>query len=202
MQVNQNLNKFIPKVLLLGNENEIPNDLPKFEIVGKIELRQLEPNVIQLLFEGKPLSESKLKSLDFDYLLCTNYEIYRRNNRSWTTLGSILPKGIFLSKEFFQLYTSNVGFVNAKNLQTLYKLLSNKKSQKPRQILDLDAFLYRGGSFDFPYSYLVPPPPRNYFISKLSSKILPKSNRSIEMFMTRFSHHSKKLNCEVMTQFS
>ena len=178
--MNQNLNKFIPKVLLLGNENEIPNDLPKSEIVGKIELRQLEPNVIQLLFEGKPLSESKLKSLDFDYVLCSNDKLYWENRKLW---GKFFPRGIFATNNFFRSYVSNVGFTAQDNLDSLYKLVSKDMSKSPQQILDLDAYLYRGGAFEFPSTYFVAPPPRNYFISKLSSKILQKSSRSGEMFI-------------------
>ncbi|MBR1420614.1 MAG: hypothetical protein IJ575_06130 [Selenomonadaceae bacterium] len=190
---------FIPKVLLLGDESEIPNDLPKFEIVGKIELRQLEPNVIQLLFEGKPLSESKLKSLDFDYVLCPNDGLYWRNRLLW---GKFFPRGIFATNNFFRYYVSNVGFTTQSNLDSLYKLVSKDMSKSPQQILDLDAYLYRGGAFEFPSTYFVAPPPRNYSKSKLSSKILPKSSRSGRMFMTRFLYHSKKSNCEVMTRFS
>ena len=93
------MSKFIPKVLLIGNENEIPNDLPEFKIVGKIEFRQIEPEVLQLVINGESLSESKLRSIDFDYVLCVHYALYSKNKKIWRQL---LPSGIFITSTFFK----------------------------------------------------------------------------------------------------
>ena len=134
---------FIPKVLLLGNENEIPNDLPKFEIVGKIEIRQLEPNVLQLLFDGEPLSKSKLESLDFDYVLFQNDALYFKNRKIF---GKFFSIGILATNQFFRSYVSNVGFTAQDNLDSLYKLVSKDQTKSPQQILDLDAYIYRSGT--------------------------------------------------------
>ena len=199
MQVNQNLNKFIPKILFIGNEREIPNDLPKFEIVGRIELRQLEPEVLQLFFDGQPLSETKLKSFDCDYVLFTDGDLYNRNRSLWAKL---FPNKTFATDKFLRYYVSNVGFVDKNNMSSFYKIVSKKKSDAKMQILDLDAYLYRAGAFDFPNGHFAAPPPRKFFKSKLSSKILPKSSQFGGMFMTRFLRVSKKLNFGAMTLFS
>ena len=31
--------KFIPRVIIFGNKNELSNDLPEFEVVGELEVR-------------------------------------------------------------------------------------------------------------------------------------------------------------------
>ena len=191
------MNKFIPKVLLIGDENEIPKDVPEYEIVGKLEFRQLEPEILQIVLDGELLSESKLKSLDFDYLLFTRGDLYGRNKHIWTR---IMPLGTIATVAYFKNFVSNVCFVADKNIGELYKLLTKDKQKSPKQILDLDAYFYHANSFDFLNRYLPAPPPRNCFKSRLSSKILPKSNLSSTMCMNRSSRHSMKLNSGAMTR--
>ena len=184
------MSKFIPKVLLLGDENEIPDDLPEFRIVGKIEVHKTESEGLQFFFEGKQISQSKLGSLDFDYILCTQFDTYWEN---MLFFYGCLPLGMLATTNHFRRYVSNVGYLTYANITMLSRLINEiKRFQKLNQILDFDSYLYRGGAFDFVEKTC--PPPRE---SRLSSKNLNLSSQSMKMSMREFSTHSRKSNSEV-----
>ena len=151
------MNKFIPKVLLIGDENEIPKDVPEFEIVGKLEVEQLEHGAFNLILDGKSLSKTDFESIDFDYVVCTDNKLYWKIKPHCFEFFS---SGIFAPIVFFQHFISNIGFTAVSNIRDLYTLISKYKSSSPRHVLDLDAYLYRSDAFDFHDAYQIAPPPQ------------------------------------------
>ena len=140
------MSKFIPKVLLLGNENEIPNDLPEFKIVGKIEIR----NESNWFFNGIQIALQDLLKRNFDYILCTNYKIYERSKHRFYAAG--LPIGSVITQQFFKRHVSNSMYVITENVMQLTRSLERIEYEDPnfKTILDADSYFYRNGIFDFP----------------------------------------------------
>ena len=139
------MSKFIPTVAILGNESEIPNDLPEFEIVGKISTQfffdqSVQAYVCEIFFNGNRIED--MKSPPFDYILCTNRQICDANKLCFHLLG--LPIGMLATTNFFREFVSNVGFICEDNTQSIIELMNRINGR----ILDLDSYFMRADLFD------------------------------------------------------
>ena len=128
--------KFIPRVVIFGNKNELSNDLPEFKIVEELNENQIEPH--------------DLLNKNFDYILCTNYGIYERSKHGFHDSG--FPIGSMITQQFFKRHVSNSMYVITENVIQLARTLERIEHEDPncKTILDADSYFYRNGVFDFP----------------------------------------------------
>ena len=151
--MNQQLNRFIPKVIVLGNESDLPRDFPaKFEIVGHLDLKKVG-STLAFSLDGTPIDVHKICDCDFDYLLCTD-EMSSPWMKHVFFNNRIVPFGIFSTPNFFRYCVSNVGFVALDNLNLFFENLRDLSNVN--LILDADAYLIRSNVIE------LPPPPKKF----------------------------------------
>ena len=137
--------KFIPQVIILGAMNRLQHDFPtQFEILGQLEIRDSK-----CFFDGKEISTIEFQRLQFDYILCTEYEAYYKNRMTLSKLG--IPFGKFMTQNQFRNYVSNVGFT-AHDL-TLQLINQIQNSIDSGTILDLDGYFMRAGMINYPKEF-------------------------------------------------
>ena len=72
---------FIPKVLILGDLNQLQHDFPtRFKIVGQLEIRDSK-----FFVDNKEIAN--VRNLNFDYILCTERKVYEQNVMLFVTSG-------------------------------------------------------------------------------------------------------------------
>ncbi len=148
--------KFVPKVLLLGTEKDLPEFKIDYEIVGHLKTERQE-NQVMLFVDGKKIGLEDFQKIPFDYLLCTDFK-FAWDNRQW--LIQLANFGRLATTNFFRNYVSNIGFncyQNVVQLTQILKQLLEKKSENG--ILDFDAYFYHGNIFGDPKTFMTPTPP-------------------------------------------
>ena len=126
--------QFIPKVLILGDLNQLQHDFPtRFKIVGQLEIRDSK-----FFVDNKEIAN--VRNLNFDYILCTERKVYEQNVMLFVTSG--IPFGQLMMQHQFRQYVSNIGFTAYDLSLKIFNLLSQMKSGS---ILDLDGYFLRAG---------------------------------------------------------
>ena len=136
--------KFVPKVILFGDEKDLPEFSIDYEIVGHLRI-ETENKTARLFFNDQMIDIEDLKKISYDYVLCTDTDFYFANHYGW--LGSIFETLRFVETRFFRHYVSNIGFICYSTLQSIISMLELRVPKNQAGILDFDSYLYRGNFF-------------------------------------------------------
>ena len=143
--------KFVPKVLLLGTEEDLPEFSIDYEIIGKLkfDLTILDMTDgffnfrVDIFFNEELISAEEFYQLKFDYILCPIKEFESWFHGKWA--HELVNGRTFALTSYFRDYVSNVGYICQKNVDQLTKILNELA---PKNILDFDQYFHRGGYFD------------------------------------------------------
>ena len=130
---------FIPRVVIIGNENEL----------GKIDFEYQAVARFNGDEEFLPTA-----NLQFDYIVCTNDELYQRWRDPLYYNGKISHWRV-AKRSFFQKCISNIGFICLENLKSLVEMiiLLDGDDRKIFSILDADGFFYRANLSTYPMEF-------------------------------------------------
>ena len=148
--------KFVPKVLLLGTEKDLPELKIDYEIVGhlKIEIKLEDQTYTGSIFlNDEPILADELEKLPFDYILCLDFDLYFQN-RGW--MIRFIGLGQLATTMFFKKYVTNIGFICDRNVQQLMYKVNELVPKNQNGVLDFDSYLYRGNFFNNPTNMTYP----------------------------------------------
>lgn len=139
------MNLFTPSVIILGNANELPNDLnAQFKIIGTLKIENQ-----RVFFNDQEIPYQNVRNLPFDYLLCSNRQVYHDNLRFLAAMQ--IPFGMIATTNYFRKYVTNAGFTAYALIQDIiHKIL---ELDNARMVLDLDGYFFRSGTYDYPYEF-------------------------------------------------
>ena len=134
------MNSYIPRVVIIGDENELDKIDFDYQVVARFTGDE----------EFLPTSDLK-----FDYIVCTNDNLYQRWRDPLYYNGKISHWRV-AKRSFFKKCVSNVGFVSIKNLTSLVEIIAllDGNDRKIYSILDADGFFYRANLSTYPMEFL------------------------------------------------
>ena len=140
------MNLFTPSVIILGDPNELPNDLNvQFKIIGTLKIENQ-----RVFFNDQEIPYQNVRNLPFDYILCSNRKVYQDNLRFLVAMQ--IPFGMIATTNYFRKYVSNAGFTAYSLTQDIiHKIL---EFENTRMVLDLDGYFFRSGSYNYPYEFM------------------------------------------------